>query len=142
MEQSDIAGERDRRFTVDVLDADGVVRRRRRRPGESIDIRRPLLRGRPARRKRSGFRFPDGSVQISAASGGALFPSSYGLLSRSPYASENFIANPEPLRSAVDFADWTPRAPLPVALRSFNLVALDRRLYALGGFGAGDELYL
>lgn len=87
-----------------------------------------------------GFRFPDGSVQASVSAGGAVFPASYGLLSESPYAPEKYATNSEEFRSAIDFSDWTVRAQLPVSFRSFNLVALNSRLYALGGL-SGSTIY-
>ncbi len=80
-----------------------------------------------------GFRFPDGSVQLSASSGDANFPASYGILSESPYAPENFATNREAFETAIDFADWSPRPEMPFAVHAHSSVGLQGKLHVLGG---------
>ncbi|MCR9143968.1 MAG: DUF2341 domain-containing protein [bacterium] len=80
-----------------------------------------------------GFRFPDGSVQISASSEGVVFPAAHGLLNESPYAPDAFVTNSGTFKSAIDFPDWRNRAAMPFAVRAHSSVNVDGRLHILGG---------
>jgi len=82
----------------------------------------------------SGIQFPDGTLQTTAATGGAGIPSGFMILSSSPVAPAGYTLS----GALVSQSDaWLTRAPMPTARDALAAVGLNGKIYAIGGYGNG-----